>query len=434
MRLGLLLAFAVAAQVSAQPVDPCKIPELAPYLPQCPKVSFAAFEFAPGDGTGMGTACACTTPTGVHGEVLTFTRASSGTCFKHSQTTGIANGDLVTCSSGQPRVMSGGVGVLGLMNEGSRTNTTPQSEAFDNAAWSKAGSGAAAPTVTANAAAGPDNNTTADRVQFPATTAGQFSDLLSPGGCTASASNAESVFIKGTTSSGVLGLCFCAGALCGGTSDFTCAPMAYNTSTWTRYAQVATLGIQNHIFFATQNGDAAADVLLYGAQCEVGTFESSYIATTTAAVTRALEVATLPFVNGATTGSFAATIVPVSAVAGPWGNDQDHEIFSLSTAGPVGVMLLDARAASSTLTFYLAAGAVGSGEWGITGLTENRVAGYWTGTGGSASVVGALGGTSVGSGTAGATTLIEVGTFSGVAPAYGVIKKVCADSDPTRCR
>jgi hypothetical protein len=69
--------------------------------------SYAFFEFAPASGAGMGTACACTTPTGAKGEALTFTRAGDATCSKQGlATTGIANGDLVACTGNQPRVES----------------------------------------------------------------------------------------------------------------------------------------------------------------------------------------------------------------------------------------------------------------------------------------------------------------------------------------
>src|SRR4029077_1644502 len=131
------------------------------------------FEFAPASGVGMGTACACTTPTGSKGETLTFARSSSATCLKTVGTAPqtIANGDMVTCTTNQPRVMPGadGTNILGLLVEDARTNSALRSQQIENAAWTAANAVVAAPTITANAAVAPDGTTTAERVQIPAT-------------------------------------------------------------------------------------------------------------------------------------------------------------------------------------------------------------------------------------------------------------------------
>ena len=126
--------------------------------------SGAFFEFAPASGAGMGTACACTTPTGAKGEALTFTRTGNATCSKQGlATTGIADGDLVVCTANQPRVESSG-GVLGLRVEGARTNSVLRSQELDNAAWTlDFAGGGVIPTRTANAATAPDGTPSAER-------------------------------------------------------------------------------------------------------------------------------------------------------------------------------------------------------------------------------------------------------------------------------
>lgn len=142
-------------------------------------VGLAFFEFAPASGAGMGAACACTNPTGAKGEALTFTRASTGTCTKGNTTSGIANGDLVTCGNDLPRVMPGGDGTggLGLLVESTRTNVVTQSQAIDNAAYADfVGTGGAAPTLNAaNGATAPDGTATAEQYTFAATTGAQAS-------------------------------------------------------------------------------------------------------------------------------------------------------------------------------------------------------------------------------------------------------------------
>ena len=77
------------------------------------------FQFATVTGVGMTDECTCASPTGTKGETLTFTRASAGFCTKGNEWTGIDNGDLVSCSTDQPRVMRGGdgTGAKGLLVE-----------------------------------------------------------------------------------------------------------------------------------------------------------------------------------------------------------------------------------------------------------------------------------------------------------------------------
>lgn len=400
--------------------------------------NFAAFEFAPANGTGMGTACACTTPTGVHGEVLTFTRASAATCFKHSQTTGIANGDLVTCASGQPRVMPGGdgTGVLGLFNEGTRTNDMLWSNDITNAAWPAEGGGNDC-TKTADAAVGPNGSTTADRVQCASTGAGVYQAINQ----IAVTHNPASVstFLRGNGTSGTVDVCTSGGA-------YTCSPCTFVPGSWTRCYRENVNIAGGRIYIgnmtALNGGTArgAADFFIAKSQSEAGAFASSPIDTTTAAVTRAVEIATLPFMNGATSGSFASTFVAEGGPSTPpgltWGNDTDHAILELGTAGPTYSNLIDARAATSQYTFYNPTLAIG-GTYGISlPNVEYGTSAYWTGGGTSFGLYDATGSLVTGSGAANfiPTTLIELGTYSTNANLFGVIKKVCADPSSTRCR
>lgn len=95
---------------------------------------FAFFEFAPASGAGMGTACACTTPTGAKGEALTFTRASAAECYSND------GQSLTQCAANQPRVSSGAINTstLGLWVEGvAGTNSITQSRDLSQAVWTK---------------------------------------------------------------------------------------------------------------------------------------------------------------------------------------------------------------------------------------------------------------------------------------------------------
>lgn len=247
---------------------------------------FAAFEFAPADGTGMGTACAGTVPTDVRGGVLTFTRASSATCLKAQQTTGINNGDMVTLSANQPIISPRpdlGTGQLGWLYEPLGVEDILQTESFDNIAWTKASSGVAAPIVTADQAVSPDGSTTADRIQFAATTGSQFSVVDQSAGTHA---YVGSVFVKGNGTSGTLDLdC--------NTGVDSCQTCSFNSTTWTRCSCInATSGaslfiIGNYAAGCVAGARSAQDVFAVGGNFVEGTYLTSYIKATTVPVTRA---------------------------------------------------------------------------------------------------------------------------------------------------
>lgn len=274
--LALLLAAAAGLQQPAS-ID-------GPIYPLPSTTAF--FEFAPANGAGMGAACACTTPTGAKGEAMTFARGSSGTCLK---TVGVApqavaNGDMVTCSSNQPRLMPGadGTGINGLLAEPSRTNVALQSQAFDNAAWLKSGSVAAAPTITANAAVAPDGTTTAERVQIPSVSSG-FS-LLQQTGLGGAGTYSEGVWAKGNGQSGTFIIDL------GNVSCLTCS---YTNGVWARCKQEArALGAAAVFSIGQDVADCgggpfgAQDFFLWQAQMEAGSYISSDIATAGASAAR----------------------------------------------------------------------------------------------------------------------------------------------------
>ena len=275
--------------------------------------SFQFFEFAPADGTGMGAACACTKPSGAKGEVLTFNRASAGTCLKSTSATNIANGDLVTCSVNQARVMPGfdGSGVLGLLMEATATNSVFQSQALGTSPWAGTAGVVAAPTVTNNFAVAPDGTTTATRLQIPATDASgtQYSAVFQA--VTIGAGNSlASMFVKGNGSSGVIDLCW-------NTLVKQCVVCSFTSTAWARCATgVGTTANQIFIGNVTLTGYAtgprsASDVLVWGVQGELNNYATSYIATTSTAVTRAADDATFAFSNTTFTApwSIAGTAV-----------------------------------------------------------------------------------------------------------------------------
>jgi hypothetical protein len=77
-------------------------------------------------------------------------------------------------------------------------NLLLQSEDFSNVAWGKAGSGVAAPVVTANQSLSPTGTNTADKIVFPAvSTATNYSVVYNSTPLPTSGSNTASVYLKG---------------------------------------------------------------------------------------------------------------------------------------------------------------------------------------------------------------------------------------------
>jgi hypothetical protein len=391
----------------------------------CTGASTPVFEFAPVSGAGMPTECAGVNPNGSKGENLTFSRTSSATCII-GNTINITSGSMVTLPVNNARVMRGGdgTGTKGILIEGGRTNSTLRSQEFDNAAWTKFGD-VTAPTVTADQAVAPDGTTTADRVQFAATSGANRSIVFDTGASCPISADSASIFVKGNGGSGTLDLYV--------QTPATRADCNYVAGSWTRCTVTGTLTGGGNIAFGNNSlisgsSRSAADVFVWGAQCEAGPFTSSYISTTAAAGTRISEAASLPLALSNATGSFFATVlVPYTYT------DADHAIAALSTPGQY-QHLLDARQAASQTTFYSFAGGGISVAPTLGGNTEARIGGYWAGP----SNVTVAFNTSFQAGAWVATTpttLVELGEYSGgTSHLFGVVKKVCVDTTTGGCR
>jgi hypothetical protein len=238
-------------------------------------------------------------PAGRKAEALTFTRASSATCLK---TVGlapqlIANGDMVTCSTGQVRVMPGtdGTSYNGVLDEVARTNLVIQSQSFDNVAWTKGQVGApVAPTVTADFAVAPDGTTTAERVQFAACPAVDSSSYIFQIGLGSTAQYAGSVWCRGNGSNQTISAC-----VQGAGGGSACSAVTCPSAGWTVISRIASItttggpvfGCNNLSAYTGSSNTGAADVLLWGGQFELGAYPSSYIATTTASAARVADLA-----------------------------------------------------------------------------------------------------------------------------------------------
>jgi hypothetical protein len=249
----------------------------------------------------------------------------------------------------------------GLLIEESRTNLLTYSSQFDNAAWIKdAGS------VTANAATAPDGTVSADKlVENGAVTAHPF--YQGPSVTNAATPYTASFYVKAAernyaavqiiTDSVSKRYCVVVDLATGvvTSTSSTGAPTSPSSSVsnagngWWRIAVTATNGSGVVIAlvapsdsatptFASSvpsySGDGTSGIYAWGAQCEEAAFATSYIPTTSAAVTRAAETASMTGTNfsgwySQTEGTFVAeaATMALSAVA--------YRMF-LNTAGAVG--------------------------------------------------------------------------------------------------
>lgn len=242
---------------------------------------------------------------------ISFTRSSTATYF-------VANGVLRTAASGVPRIDHDPVTCecKGLLIEEVRTNLLTYSEQFDNAAWLKSNS-----TIAANAITAPDGTTTADKLVENTASSAHF--LYQNPTLADNTVYCHSVFAKASERSHVAvlitdksnapyGRIF---NLADGTSASPAgvinAPFAHGIQPvgngwylcWV--AQSTGSGAtQNNPRIHTSNGsaisytgDGSSGLYIWGAQLEAGAFPTSYIPTTTAAATRAADVASMSGTN-----------------------------------------------------------------------------------------------------------------------------------------
>jgi hypothetical protein len=354
------------------------------------------------------TALLADTPTGSKGEVLTAVRNSAA---------GAPNGAGTV--SNVVRANKARIGNGGLLNEEARTNLQTKSEDIGGTgSWTLN-----CPAPTVDYAIGPNNTYNAERFQFAATSGASssyvYSDAVS---CTGN--TAASFWIKGTSGSGTLDYCTYPSGV------FNCDAVSYTTE-WRRIVKISTAAAApGYVVIGNAsnlNGNvsrSANDVLITQAQCELGAFATSYMPTTNAPATRLAEATYLVVsISSDVSGSMAATYVSNLGSA-------ENAIVSLSASGGSYRRLLD-NVAGVGLRLYAPTSSVTATT---AGTGTHRVSAFWEGSGSSATVIG--GSTATGSINSGPNQAeVELGSYShGANPINGVVKLVCIDPSPSRCR
>lgn len=241
---------------------------------------------------------------------VTFTRSSVATYFG-------ADGLLKLASVNEPRFDHDPVTgeCKGLLIEEARPNLLTYSEQFDNAVWGKT-----ATSVTLNTTTAPDGTVTADKLVEDTSTGGRVV-IQSVSGIADSTTVTVSCFVKSAgrdwvaltvvDKSGTLNRVWfnlttgLQGSINGTVSAFSVVALgngwyrlAVSASSSTGAGSVQTrISIGSADNTASYAGDGTSGLYLWGAQLEVGSFPTSYIATTTSQVTRAADVAQMTGAN-----------------------------------------------------------------------------------------------------------------------------------------
>lgn len=258
---------------------------------------------------------------------FTFTRASTGTYFD-------VDGTLQTATTDTPRFAYKPSEALlsftnnGLLLEAASTNECTYSEDLTDASWSKTNT-----TISANAYVAPDGNTTADAIIENAGTGSKILGKPSVVTVTAGDFVTYSFFAKQGPGSVRYIRSTLSGTAISGLSNMACS-LVDGTSTsdgtdtirtrsfllnndWYRFEFTVQASSNGDITITNRNtttyslnegsftGDGVSGTVQWGHQVEVNEYLSSYIPTTTAAVTRAADV--LSISGGDFSGVFNAT-------------------------------------------------------------------------------------------------------------------------------
>jgi len=161
-----------------------------------------------------------------------------------------------------------------LLVEPQRTNVMLWSSSFDNAAWSNVSQ----VTTTANASTAPDGTMTADRLQCT----GSNWFFAQPIFLTSGVSYTISMYVKSNTGSSQTFRLF-------GCNSLTSSNLTA-TNEWQRFEFTFTSTADFVHGIARNSSNDTADLLVWGAQLEAGSYPTSYIPTTSASVTRNADV------------------------------------------------------------------------------------------------------------------------------------------------
>jgi hypothetical protein len=205
-----------------------------------------------------------------------------------------------------PRIDYTGGGCAKLLLEPQRTNLVTYSSEFDNAAWTK-GSGV---SVTANTTIAPTGTLTADTLIGASGIDWTLSVLkrqLPP--VLSSTTYTLSIYVKSLGST-----TFQTSIRNNNTGSQVTVSHSINSDTWTRVEQTYTT-TPTQTLVGVIFGGTDGDVAIWGAQFEAGSYPTSYIPTTTTAVTRTQDTASKTGISSLINSTEGVLFVEVAALA-----------------------------------------------------------------------------------------------------------------------
>ncbi len=298
---------------------------------------------------------------------LDFTRGSTATRVN-------ALGLIESVASGVPRLDYTGGGCPSLLLEPQRTNLALSSEDFTNLTyWFPTNV-----TTTANTTISPDGTLNADTANF-----GAGANALNSGNTFAGNSDVTiSVFVKaGSISIFRIRESFYIGSSC--VFDLTAKTAGAGgrleeyPNGWFRCSFTYNLGVgQTNINWIFDSNTAAGTFFLWGAQAEAGSYATSYIPTTTAAVTRAADVASKTGISsliGQTSGTIFIDF-NCKSVANTGSYDS---ILNIATDANNSIDILKNNTTAELYVFAIVGGVIQVNSVGISGtniLGNHKVA------------------------------------------------------------
>jgi hypothetical protein len=226
--------------------------------------------------------------TGALDSRITFTRASSATYFNSA-------GVLSTAANNEARFDydPATLAARGLLIEEQRTNLCLYSEDLNQAAWAK-GVGV---TTTYNTVVAPDGNTTADTLTLSGTDNGVYESIT----VTASTAYTWSWWVRlGTLAAADFKFAIYNNTAAAFIVSDVVPTQTPNSTGWTRvsYSFTTPVGCTSIRVYVFRNFSVTAGTVnVWGMQLEAGAFATSYIPTTTTALTRAADVASMTGAN-----------------------------------------------------------------------------------------------------------------------------------------
>ena len=257
---------------------------------------------------------------------------------------------------------SGGATCPSLLLEPSRTNIIPYSEDFSQSTWQKQSAGvASAPIVTINYAISPDGTLNASRVIFDingGTTSSDFSQLTDPVS-TNIGDVTNSVYIKSNTASNY-NMSF-VNALGGSLVSIVVTPE------WQRFDITGTTISTSSSFRLRLRGSEStsdsADVSLWGAQIEQGSYPTSYIPTYGVSQTRSQEAFTRTGISSLINSQKGVFFVEMAAFSSNTGTS----LLSLSDGGPTNNIYIGFTSTTNQISAVLYAN--GSAQGGVNSFS-----------------------------------------------------------------